>query len=228
MMVCRNYSSSMISEELPAPFIPCRRQRLKPPLMYFGWKINADDWLEYAEQHDCTVMTRIMHSKYEHAPDHNVDDHEDRDEMVAVEEVDKLATALEVFWSFLRGLGIVPHSHFPLGCCMGVKWPRKMSYSTRQFPGEPESDSGEATKITGTDVSIRTAEMVPLKLLPLVISLVISSFLILGTCPYDRSYTLLFNVGLDFFRSHNGIASRPCLVSPHMASSVECLCRSLC
>ncbi|THG94089.1 hypothetical protein EW026_g7310 [Hermanssonia centrifuga] len=131
-------------EHLPAPFIPGYRQRLKPPLMYFGWKINVDDWLEYAEQHGCTVMTRIMHFKYEHPPD---DDEKDIDEMIAVEEVDKYATALQVFWSFLWELKITPHGHSPLKCCKGVKGPRTIVVLRDNFKGNSSLTSEKLEKL---------------------------------------------------------------------------------
>ncbi len=132
----RRFDDILPFENLPTPFIPDRQQPLKPPLMYFGWKINPDDWLEYAEEHGCTVMTRIMHFKNEHPPDDDDYDNGDiDDEMIAVEEVDKYATALQVFWSFLWELKITPHGHSPLKCCKGVKGPRTVVVLHDNFKG---------------------------------------------------------------------------------------------
>ncbi|PSR78112.1 hypothetical protein PHLCEN_2v7576 [Hermanssonia centrifuga] len=87
-------------DDLPLPFIPDHRQRRKPPLMYFGWKIDADQWLEYAKSNNLAVMTRVSHFEGEDDPDFSEDENDDTPEII-VEEIDKCLSVAHVFWSFL-------------------------------------------------------------------------------------------------------------------------------
>ncbi|THG94091.1 hypothetical protein EW026_g7309 [Hermanssonia centrifuga] len=107
-------------DELPLPFIPDRRQRPKPPLMYFGWKINADEWFNYAERHNLTVTVRVMHFEGEDDPDFSENDEDDTPETV-VEETSKYHSVAHVFWSFLWELEITPYTVCPLKCCMSLR-----------------------------------------------------------------------------------------------------------
>ncbi len=107
-------------DDLPLPFIPDHRQRRKPPLMYFGWKIDADQWLEYAKSNNLAVMTRVSHFKGEDDPDFSEDENDDTPEII-VEEIDKCLSVAQVFWSFLWELEIKPYTICPLKCCMSLR-----------------------------------------------------------------------------------------------------------
>ncbi|THG94087.1 hypothetical protein EW026_g7312 [Hermanssonia centrifuga] len=115
-------------DELPAPFVPDRRRPLKPPLMYFGWKIDMDEWLKYAERHGFIVMEHIMHldGVDEATFDDQGFDDDNVPDIIVIEEVDKYLSVAEVFWSFLSELGITPYTDFILKCSMGIGGSRTM------------------------------------------------------------------------------------------------------
>ncbi|THG94088.1 hypothetical protein EW026_g7311 [Hermanssonia centrifuga] len=115
-------------EELPAQFIPDRRRPLKPPLMYFGWKINMDEWLHYAERHGFIVTEHIMHldGVDEATFDEQEFDDDNIPDIIVVEEVDTTLSVAQVFWSFFSELGITPYTDCPLKCSMGLRGSRMM------------------------------------------------------------------------------------------------------
>ncbi|THG92657.1 hypothetical protein EW026_g8322 [Hermanssonia centrifuga] len=114
--------------ELPASFVPDRRRPLKPPLMYFGWKIDMDKWLKYAEHHGFIVMEHIMHldGVDEATFDDQGFDDDNVPDIIVIKEVDKYLSVAEVFWSFLSELGITPYTDFILKCSMGIGGSRTM------------------------------------------------------------------------------------------------------
>ncbi|KAI0929286.1 hypothetical protein AcW1_006268 [Taiwanofungus camphoratus] len=42
-------------DSLPFALMPRRKQSMKPPIMHFGWLVEADDLLRYAEEHQIRV-----------------------------------------------------------------------------------------------------------------------------------------------------------------------------
>ncbi len=88
--------------------------------MYFGWKIDADKWFEYAKLHDLTVVTRVCYFEGEDDSDFSDNENGDIPEIVE-EEVDKLFSVAEVCWSFLWELKITPYTACPLKCSMSLR-----------------------------------------------------------------------------------------------------------
>ncbi|PSR72493.1 hypothetical protein PHLCEN_2v11636 [Hermanssonia centrifuga] len=133
-------------DTLPLPFIRDRRLRPKPPLMYFGWKIDVDKWFDYAKLNDLIVVARVIYLEGEDDSDFSDNEDDDIPETV-VKEVDTLFSVAEVCWSFLWELKITPYTTCPLKCSMGMGESRVMLALRDNYKGNSSLTARKLRKL---------------------------------------------------------------------------------